>query len=37
MGQKRGTYRNLVRKSQVKNILEDDVLDGRIVLDLKRI
>jgi hypothetical protein len=34
MGQKRSTYRNLVRKSQGENNLEDIVLDGRIVLDL---
>jgi hypothetical protein len=36
LGQKRSTYRDLVRKSQGENNLEDAAVDGRIVLDLER-
>jgi hypothetical protein len=35
MGHKRSTYRDLVRKSQGENNLEDVETDGRIVLDRK--
>jgi len=35
MGQKRSTYKDLVRKSEGENNLEDDVIDGRILLDLR--
>jgi len=36
MGQKRNTYRDLVRKPQGENNLGDVEIDGRIVLSLKK-